>query len=307
MHTAIHHRRRIVSAQNRLLRRIRKELRTRIPDVVVGFQGGHLDRQEVFANNRIWFTHQPLENKGVPRYWNAFGSGPPALRRSNNITVEVNPAIHGVDRRVAGLFAVDDKTGHTVLLHRGRIGGGRKGIGKTSFMEWHSGTQVEFFDPSHDDDEESAVLVADLESEVFLTQLEAFVDAVHRFKTSRKADDPTKMPVTELRKKAAAVPTKTKSSTTVNVVYERNRYVAELAKRRAAGICELCRKPAPFTNASNEPFLESHHIVWLAHGGHDSIANTVALCPNCHRKMHVVNDAKDIRKLKCRAGKALGG
>ena len=306
MHTAIHHRRRIAGAQNRLLRRIRKELRTRIPNVVVGFQGDHLEPQEVFANNRIWFAHQSLENAGVLRYWNALGSGPPALRRSNNITVEVNPAIHGVDRRVAGLFALDDKTGHTVLLHRGRIGGGRKGIGKTSFMEWYSGTQVKFFDPSHDDGEESAILVADLESGEFLTQLEAFVDVVHRFKVSLKVDDLARMSVAELTKKATAASTKTKSTTTVNVVYARNRYVAELTKRRAAGICELCRKRAPFTNASNEPFLESHHIVWLAHGGPDSIENTVALCPNCHRKMHVVNDAKDIRKLKRRAGKVLG-
>ena len=208
---------------------------------------------------------------------------------------------------MAGLFADDDKTGHTVLLHRGRIGGGREGIGKTSFMEWYSGKQVKFFDPSHDDGEESAVLVADLESSEFLIQLEAFVDAVHRFKTTRRADDPTGMSDTELTRKATAAPTKPKSSTTASVVYERNRDVAEYAKRRAADKCELCRMPAPFTNASNEPYLESHHIVWLAHGGPDSIENTVALCPNCHRKMHIVNDEKDIKKLKRRAGKALGG
>ena len=221
MYTAIHHRRRIDIAQNMLLRRIRKELCIKIPDVVVGFQGDHLEPQEVFANNRIWFAHQSLENAGVPRHWNALGSGPPVWRRSNHITVEVNPAIHGVDRRVAGLFAVDDENDHTVLLHRGRIGGGREGIGKTSFMEWYSGKQVEFFDPSHDDDE-SAVLVADLESREFLIQLEAFVDSVHRFKTSRKADDPTRMSDTELIKKATAASTKPKSYMTASVVHERN-------------------------------------------------------------------------------------
>lgn len=187
MHTTIYHRRHIASAQNKLLRRIRKELRTIIPDIIVGYQGGHHKFPGVFANNRIWFAHQFLEDAYVPRHWNALGSGPPALRRSNHITVEVNPAIHGVDRRVAGLFAIDDKTGHTVLLHRGHIGGGREGIGKTSFVEWYSGKQVRFFDPSHDDSEESAILVADLESESreFLTQLETFVEAVHRFKAPR--------------------------------------------------------------------------------------------------------------------------
>ena len=159
MHTAIHHRRRIAGAQNGLLRRIRQELRTRIPDVVVGFQGGQLELPAVFANNRIWFAHQPLKNAPIPRYWNALGSGPPVLGRSNDITVEVNPAIHGVDRRVAGLFAVDDETDRTVLLHRGNIGGGREGIGQASFMEWYPGKRVTFIDPSRDDGEEQAILV----------------------------------------------------------------------------------------------------------------------------------------------------
>jgi 5-methylcytosine-specific restriction protein A len=89
------------------------------------------------------------------------------------------------------------------------------------------------------------------------------------------------------------------SSTT----YERNADVAELAKRRANGICQLCEKPAPFKTKNGEPFLESHHIVWLSKGGEDTLENSTALCPNCHRKMHILNPKSDIRKLK---GKAAG-
>ena len=307
MHTAIHRPNRIASAQKKLLRRLRKELPIKIPDVVVGYQGGHIKLPEVVANNRIWFAYQSLDGARIPRHWNAFGAGPPALRRSNGIVVEVNPAIHGVDGRVAGLFAVDDKTGNSVLLHRGHIGGGRQGIGRAAFMEWYPGDRVTFRDRSRGDGEEVALLVADLESSRFLLQLESFVDAVRRFKASRGKDDPTRMSDNDLRQKAVAAPVKPKATTTVGVVYARNRYVAELAKRRARGKCELCRKPAPFTNASDEPYLESHHIVWLAHGGLDSPENTVAICPNCHRKMHVVNDPKDIRKLQRRAGAALRG
>ena len=80
--------------------------------------------------------------------------------------------------------------------------------------------------------------------------------------------------------------------------YERNPYVAEYAKRRAKGICELCEQKAPFSNKNGELYLETHHIVWLANGGEDTIENTVALCPNCHRKMHVVRAEDDINKLK---------
>ena len=84
-------------------------------------------------------------------------------------------------------------------------------------------------------------------------------------------------------------------------VYERNTYVAELAKRKAEGVCQLCDEPAPFSDKQGNPFLETHHIVWLSKGGEDTSENTVALCPNCHRKMHSLNLKSDQRKLKEKA------
>ena len=79
--------------------------------------------------------------------------------------------------------------------------------------------------------------------------------------------------------------------------HQRNEYVVEHAKRRAAGNCELCKKPAPFTDADGRPYLETHHIVWLARGGPDTVENTVALCPNCHRRVHVQDREVDKRIL----------
>ena len=80
--------------------------------------------------------------------------------------------------------------------------------------------------------------------------------------------------------------------------YERIVYVAELTKRRANGICQLCTEPAPFKDKNGEPFLEAHHVVWLSKGGDDTIENSTALCPNCHRKMHALNLKSDIKLLK---------
>lgn len=77
----------------------------------------------------------------------------------------------------------------------------------------------------------------------------------------------------------------------------RNPSVIEFAKRRAKGLCDLCEKPAPFMTQKGEPYLEVHHIKWLANGGEDSVENTVALCPNCHRRMHSLNATDDINKL----------
>lgn len=77
----------------------------------------------------------------------------------------------------------------------------------------------------------------------------------------------------------------------------RDPYIVEYTKRKAKGRCQLCNKPAPFRDNEGNPFLESHHIVWLSKGGADTLENSVALCPNCHRKMHVLNDRKDVNKL----------
>ena len=81
------------------------------------------------------------------------------------------------------------------------------------------------------------------------------------------------------------------------MVYIRNSKVAAYTKVRAAGICQLCGQPAPFNDKDGEPFLENHHLVWLSRGGTDTIDNTVALCPNCHRKMHILDLQEDVDKL----------
>lgn len=80
-------------------------------------------------------------------------------------------------------------------------------------------------------------------------------------------------------------------------VYVRDAAVAELAKRLANGVCDLCESPAPFQNKQQQAYLECHHVLWLAKGGPDSIENTVALCPNCHRKMHILDKKADKAKL----------
>lgn len=89
---------------------------------------------------------------------------------------------------------------------------------------------------------------------------------------------------------------------TTTKTYIRDSYVKEYTKRLANGHCQLCGKEAPFNDNYGIPYLETHHIIWLSNGGEDSIENTVALCPNCHRKMHIVNTEEDIEKLLSKKG-----
>ena len=86
--------------------------------------------------------------------------------------------------------------------------------------------------------------------------------------------------------------------TRLSTYISRNAEVAKITKERAKGICQLCGQPAPFNDKNGNPYLETHHVVWLSKGGMDSTDNTVALCPNCHTKMHVVDDEQDVNKLK---------
>ena len=100
-----------------------------------------------------------------------------------------------------------------------------------------------------------------------------------------------------LRNKALQHSNSGQQRSQITTTYMRDRYVSEYAKQRANGVCQLCNLPAPFIDRDGKPYLESHHIIWLSDGGADSICNTVALCPNCHRKMHALNLDEDIKKL----------
>lgn len=97
--------------------------------------------------------------------------------------------------------------------------------------------------------------------------------------------------------KRGGKPSKSHVNTTV---YNRDPVIAAAVKERANGRCDLCGQPAPFNSANGFPYLEEHHLDRLADGGDDSVDNAVALCPNCHRKMHIVNDEKDTERLKNR-------
>ena len=70
-------------------------------------------------------------------------------------------------------------------------------------------------------------------------------------------------------------------------VYLRNPDVVAERLYLANGYCEDCGNKAPFNRKTDSsPYLEVHHIIPLSENGSDDIENTVALCPNCHRKRH---------------------
>ena len=79
--------------------------------------------------------------------------------------------------------------------------------------------------------------------------------------------------------------------------YMRSRFISDYVKQLAHGVCQLCEQPAPFITNSGVPFLHAHHIVYLSQGGTDTIENTIALCPNCHARIHELELSTDVAKL----------
>jgi 5-methylcytosine-specific restriction endonuclease McrA len=89
------------------------------------------------------------------------------------------------------------------------------------------------------------------------------------------------------RKRLKLTPRKPTIRIVKTAQFVRNPDVVAEVLERAEGRCESCKKPAPFLRKSDgRPFLEVHHKIMLAAGGDDTVANAIAACPNCHRKLH---------------------
>jgi 5-methylcytosine-specific restriction protein A len=109
----------------------------------------------------------------------------------------------------------------------------------------------------------------------------------------------SKTKLKQLAKKSKPKPAKRPARTEEFV---RNPYVAAYVKRMADGNCDLCQQPAPFKK-DGLPFLHCHHVLWLARGGPDIIQNAVALCPNCHERMHQLDRKADVLRLNAQMAK----
>ena len=103
----------------------------------VGFPGDNVKAEVTWHETvRIWSL---LDDEAVKnRFWCCFGVQNPNEVKSLDIAVEINPRMEGTDLRVAGAFA-RDVHGMVHLCHNGKIGGGRRGIGKSAFLRHYRG------------------------------------------------------------------------------------------------------------------------------------------------------------------------
>ncbi len=104
--------------------------------VKLGHQGASSPAKVLWSKKLgIWtFSHVAKE----VRYWNAFGIGKPKAGALLPITSEINFPWSGIDRKTGAAFA-QDAWGSVFVIHRGKIGGGKKGVGKSFFENNYRG------------------------------------------------------------------------------------------------------------------------------------------------------------------------
>lgn len=147
-------------------------------DVRIGHVGDSWEDTVLYSAelNMWWLLGLSGDKK---RYWNAFGIGKPEY--NVNIIVELNYSIEGVNRRVAGNWAVDDD-GRYCLFHSGAITIGKTGEGRSRFKSMYLG---EFYDLDLEGKHREAALVARLDEENFAWQIKDFVEQVGRIKNNQ--------------------------------------------------------------------------------------------------------------------------
>ena len=145
----------------------------------VGWHGGGGDFSIHWNEvGQFWFLMDPKREES--RYWCCFGLSDPSKRNNLTIIGEINPTKEGINRRNAGLF-LRDVTGEVYLAHSGKIGGGRKGIGKRGFMSSFRGDNlVNILWPDGQTNE--AIVLGPIRSDRLPTYVGHFLREIERYK-----------------------------------------------------------------------------------------------------------------------------
>jgi hypothetical protein len=169
--------------ERQLVRALRPLTEETIP-VKLGHLGAS-EKAKVAWSDRLGIWSFSRKIAGL-RYWHAFGIGRPEGGAGIAITCEINFPLCGIDRRTGGAFA-EDGTGRVFVIHRGKLGGGRKGVGKFLFENHYRGV----WEVMDDGDEQTPVAVIGvLQSPRFARQIAQFVQKIALLKETAVARSP---------------------------------------------------------------------------------------------------------------------
>lgn len=144
--------------------------------VKLGHQGASYPAKVSWSKKLgVWLFSQAA---APVRHGHAFGTEKPQAGTHLPITAEINFPWSGIDRKTGAAFA-RDAWDNIYVIHRGKIGGGKKGIGKSLFEENYRGLWAWM------EDGDTRVLVAvigALQSPRFALQTALFIRKIGRLK-----------------------------------------------------------------------------------------------------------------------------
>ena len=156
---------------------------TEIVPTIIGYKGENRSVEVAWHRDiEIWNCFIPKEQgrDGSLRYWCSYGLDNPHEKTMVGITVEINMPEEGYNRRIAAVFAKNQKD-ETFLIHSGKVGGGRKGIGKKAFRNFYRGNQlVKLLWPNGSQTQD--IYIGKLGDRTLRNQVTRFIKEVSRFK-----------------------------------------------------------------------------------------------------------------------------
>jgi 5-methylcytosine-specific restriction protein A len=75
--------------------------------------------------------------------------------------------------------------------------------------------------------------------------------------------------------------------------YARSEALKRYVRARADGRCEGCGEHAPFVAMDGDRYLEAHHTNRRSDTGPGNRKTVIALCPNCHSRVHYGRDGNE--------------
>lgn len=142
---------------------------------IIGYHGGNFKAEVIwFESPGFWVHFKKSQNKHA----NGFGIQNPKENRMVPFACQINFPTGGIGRSIGGAFA-KDVSGNLYVVHRGKIGGGKHGVGKGLFFEKYRGE----FEVMQDGEQQTEVaVVGALDSDRFIRQIFDFVGEVGRIK-----------------------------------------------------------------------------------------------------------------------------
>jgi hypothetical protein len=160
--------------------------------VKLGHQGASFPAKVLWSRKLgIWTFSSAIKEV---RYWNAFGLEKPEVTNVLSITSEINFPWAGIDRKTGGAFA-EDAWGNVFVIHRGKIGGGKKGVGKSLFEHNYRGVWSFMEDGKA---VTQVAIIGALSSSRFAWQAAQFVKKIEKLKSTATTSTQTEINFSEI-------------------------------------------------------------------------------------------------------------